>query len=83
MHQTGNGQLLQMKRKASVGLCAKAFSNSAHGKSIGPRLNEQPEYLQTGFLRQRTQRGNGFFDSHIYIIIELYKLLNDSFVTSD
>ena len=70
-----------MKRKATVRLGAKAFSNSAHRKPPGPRLNEQPEYLQSGFLRQRTQRGHGFFDSHISIIIELYKFLNDSFVT--
>ena len=81
MHQTGNGQLLQMKRKASIGLSTKAFSNCPHGKPLGPRLNEQPEYLQTGFLRQRIQRGDGFVDSHISIIIELYKLLNDSFMT--
>lgn len=58
-----------MKRKATVRLGAKAFSNSTDGKPLGSRLNEQPEYLQSGFLRQRTQRGNGFFDSHISIII--------------
>ena len=83
MHQTRNGQLLQMKRKASVGLCAKAFSNRTHGKPFGPLLNEQAEYLQTSFLRQRTQRGDGFFDSHVFMILELYKSLNDSFVTSN
>jgi len=70
-----------MKGKPSVGLSAKAFSNSPHGKPLGSCLNEQAEYLQTGFLRQRTQRGDGFFVSHISIIIELYKSLNDSFVT--
>jgi len=71
--QAGNGQFFQMKRKATVCLSSKAFSNGPHRKALGARLDEQSKDLEAGFLRQRAKGSNCFFDYHVSILIEAWK----------
>ena len=43
----------------------------AGGDGVGALLHEHPEDIEAGFLRQRAERGDHFFTSHISRSIEI------------
>ena len=43
----------------------------ASGDSVGALLHEHPEDIEPGFLRERSERGDHFFTSHISRSIEI------------
>ena len=69
-NKTRVAELVQMERKA-VRRDPKPLGNLPGGQPISPGLNEQPEHIETRFLCERGQRGDGIRFFHNSNIVEL------------
>src|SRR5574343_235274 len=72
--KSGCDQLLEVKSQAAIGLDPQPLGNPPDRQAFTPRTHQQPEDFKTGFMGQRTQRGDSKFRFHISIIVEIWNL---------
>ncbi len=71
--QAGVFELAQMERERGRGQIELA-GDFAGGDSVRALLHEHTEDIEPGFLRERAERGDHFFTSHISRSIEISTL---------
>jgi len=71
-HQPGLRQRLQVKGQGRHRQF-EPLPDHAHRQPFRLMTNEQTEDRKAAVLRQRPQRGNGFFGFHIFMILKIWK----------